>query len=113
MNMTKAVLITLIACLLFAMPASAAVNKISQGQDVFIGEQGLDISAAVGTTGAAQIAFWNAGDSLADEPATVITVTDARSFYVSPSSFVGKTGNWHRWNGFAAEALPSMFANRT
>ena len=87
MNMKKAVLITLIACLIFAMPASAAVNKISQGQDVFIGEQGLDISAAVGTTGAAQIAFWNAGDSLIDEPATVLSVTDARSFYVSPSSF--------------------------
>ena len=77
----------------FVMPASAGANKISQGQDVFLGEQGLDVSAAVGTTGSAHIAYWNAGDSLVDEPADILSIADTRSFYVSPNHFIGKTGN--------------------
>ena len=100
-----AVLIVLIAMACIIMPASAAANKISQGQDVFIGEQGLDISAAAGTTSSAQIAYWSAGDSLADEPAEILSVTDSQNFYISPNLFVGKTGNWYRWNGFAAEGV--------
>ena len=102
--MKKAVImITLIACLLFAMPVSAAVNKVSQGQDVFIGEQGLDVSAAVGTSGA--IAYWSPGNSIADEPTDILSVVDPKSYYISPSSFVGKTGNWYRWNGAMAEGV--------
>ena len=99
------ILVIAFALAFFAMPASAGVNKISQGQDVFLGEQGLDISAAVGTTGSGQIAYWNAGDSLADEPADILSVTDTSSFYASPNLFVGKTGNWYRWNGYAAEGV--------
>ena len=87
------------------MPASAGANKIGQGQDVFLGEQGLDVSAAVGTTGSAQIAYWNAGDSLVDEPADILSIADTSSFYVSPNHFIGKTGNWYRWNGSVAEGV--------
>ena len=98
MNIKKGiVLIALIACLIFIIPASAAVNKISQGQDVFIGEEGLDISAAVGAV--AQIAYWNPGSSLLDQPTAIITIRDPRNFYISPSSFAGKTGSWYRWDG--------------
>jgi hypothetical protein len=104
--MKKAVImITLIACLLFAMPVSAAVNKVSQGQDVFIGELGLDVSAAVGTSNAAQIAYWTPGNSIVDEPTEILSIVDPSSFYIAPSSFVGKTGNWYRWNGAMAEGV--------
>ena len=94
-----------LALAFMTMPASAGSNKIAPGQDVFVGEQGLDVSAAVGTTGAAQIAFWNAGDSLTDEPADILSVTDSRSLYISPTTFAGRTGNWYRWNGFSAEGI--------
>jgi hypothetical protein len=88
-----------------AMPASAGVNKISQGQDVFIGEQDLDVSAAAGTSGAAQIAYWSPGNSIIDEPTDILYIVDPASYYISPSSFVGKTGNWYRWNGAMAEGV--------
>ena len=99
------ILVVALALASFVMLSSAETNNIAQGQDVFLGEQGLNISAAVGTTEAAQIAFWNAGDSLTDEPADILSVTDTARFYVSPNLFAGKTGNWYRWNGYAADGI--------
>ena len=89
----------------FVALSSAEINKIAQGQDVFLGEQDLDISAAVGTTESAQVAFWNAGDSLSDEPADILSVSDTTRFYVSPNLFIGKMGNWYRWDGYAAAGI--------
>ena len=41
---------------MLVLPASAVLNHIAQGGDVFIGEEGLDITAAVG--GFSQIAWF-------------------------------------------------------
>ena len=87
-------LISLIALALLILPASAANNVVAPGRDVFIGEQGLDVSAAVasGTT----IAWFASGTNPAtDAPNYQINVGDATNFYVSPADFVGRTGNWY------------------
>ena len=93
-----AVMMVLVACAFFAPSASAALNKVSQGGDIFLGEKNLDVSAAAG--GAKQIAWWQPGtNSDTEQPADIQSITDAKTFYVSPDIFVGKTGIWYQWNG--------------
>ncbi len=98
--MTKRIGLVMIACLalaLLVLPASAVVNVINQGDDVFIGEQGLNVANA---TAGFNIAWFASGTNPnTDVPNSVITVGDATNFYIAPSNFVGKTGNWYRWNG--------------
>jgi len=55
-NCIKTYPIALIAFAMLVLPASAVLNHIAQGGDVFIGEEGLDITAAVG--GFSQIAWF-------------------------------------------------------
>ena len=51
------ILVVLVCVILFcAGPVNAAINTISQGNTVFIGEEGLDISAAMGPD--TQIGWW-------------------------------------------------------
>ncbi|MFA5294930.1 MAG: MEMAR_RS02690 family S-layer glycoprotein [Methanoregulaceae archaeon] len=91
-------LIALVALAMLILPASAALNQIAQGGDVFIGEEGLDVTAAVG--GFPQIAWFASGTVPAtDTPNYIIAVGTPASFYVAPADFVGRTGNWYRWNG--------------
>ena len=89
----------LLIFLLFAsMPsiAAAALNTISMGNTVFIGEQGLDISGAMGPTDT-QIGWWASGASIGtSSPTQTITVTNPGTFYVAPYAFSGYTGNWYR-----------------
>jgi len=92
------VLMALVVCAFIALPASAALNKVSQGGDVFLGEKNLDVSAAAGD--AKQIAWWQPGtNSDTEQPADIESLTDPTTFYVSPDIFVGKTGIWYQWNG--------------
>lgn len=74
-----------------------SINKVPAGGDVFIGEEGLDITAGLGS--AAQIAYWAPGTSTADQPSSILTVGTPTNFYVSPQTFVGKTGPWYQWTG--------------
>jgi len=100
--MIKRFSLALIAVVVLAtlmLPASAAtIKQVPQGGDVFIGEEGLDVSAAVDT--ATQIAWFASGNNPATStPDYVLSVGTPTSFYVSPQTFVGKTGNWYRWTG--------------
>ena len=100
--MIKRFSLALIAVVVLAalmLPASAAtIKQVPQGGDVFIGEEGLDVSAAIGT--ATQVAWFASGnDPATSTPDYVLTVGTPTSFYVSPQTFVGKTGNWYRWTG--------------
>ncbi len=53
----KSILVVLVCVILFcAGSVNAAINTISQGNTVFIGEEGLDISAAMGPD--TQIGWW-------------------------------------------------------
>jgi PGF-CTERM protein len=101
-RMIKRFSLALIAVVVLAalmLPASAAtIKQVPQGGDVFIGEEGLDVSAAIGT--ATQVAWFASGnDPATSTPDYVLTVGTPTSFYVSPQTFVGKTGNWYQWAG--------------
>lgn len=74
------------------------LKVVSQGNEVFIGEEGLDITAAVGN--AAQLAWFASGTSPAtDAPGSILDVTTPRNFFIAPDTFAGKTGTWYRWIG--------------
>ena len=91
-------LIVLVALVMLILPASAAINQIAQGGDVFIGEEGLNVTAAVG--GFANVAWFASGTNPnTDTPNYIVAVGNPASFYVAPADFVGRTGNWYRWNG--------------
>ena len=102
MNMIKTrvkTLIVLVSIFLFcAGPASAAINTIKQGNTVFIGEEGLDISAAMGPD--TQIGWWaSAADITTTSPTKTIDLKGRiTSFMVTPSEFDGYPGNWYRLN---------------
>ena len=45
---SRFIVILLVLYTIFILPASAAINQIAQGGDVFIGEEGLDVTDAMG-----------------------------------------------------------------
>jgi hypothetical protein len=105
MNMIKngvKILIFLVCLSLFCVgPASAAINTINtiqQGNAVFIGEEGLDISAAMGPD--TRIGWWaSAAEISTTSPTKTIDLTGRNtSFMVSPYEFDGYLGNWYRLN---------------
>jgi len=98
------VMMVLVALAIVVLPASAAINKIPAGGEIFIGEKNLDVSAATGS--ASQIAWWQPGTNTeTEQPADIQQVTNTQAFYVSPDIFVGKTGNWYQWNGSVKGSL--------
>ena len=93
------ILIVLVCIFLFCVgPATAAINTIKQGNAVFIGEEGLDISAAMGPD--TKIGWWaSAADITTTSPTRTIDLAGRiTSFMVSPSEFDGYLGNWYRLN---------------
>jgi hypothetical protein len=85
--------IAFLACILMVLPATGAINTIPSGGTVFIGEQGLDITAT-GVTSGSNIAWYGPGGSVTNVPQATVTVDNAASFYVIPATFGGKTGPW-------------------
>jgi len=79
-----------------AAPAAADLRTIGQGNVVFIGEEGLDITLAMGP--ATQIGWWaSAADISTSAPSKTIDLsTRMTNFMVSPSDFTGYTGGWYR-----------------
>jgi hypothetical protein len=93
------ILVALVCVILFCSGlVNAAINTISQGNTVFIGEEGLDISAAMGPD--TQIGWWSpAADIAKTSPGKTIDLRGRiTSFMVTPSEFSGFTGNWYRIN---------------
>lgn len=91
---TKFCALLILGILLLINPAYAAINTIGPGQTVFIGEQGLDISGAIGASPA--IGWWASGASIAGSaPDYSINVANPASFYVSPNEFSTRTGSWY------------------
>ncbi len=88
---------------LLAVPVMAgAYTTIQQGGAVFIGEQGLDITAALG--GDPSIGWWASGAAIAtSSPDYTYPVSSASNFYVSPSPFEQYTGSWYRINSQGKE----------
>ena len=90
------ILICIILC--YVSPVTAAINTITQGDVIFIGEESLDISAAMGSD--TQIGWWaSSADITTTSPTIAIDLTSRiTSFMVNPSEFSGFTGNWYRLN---------------
>jgi len=102
--MTKRLSIALMMCValtILVAPALAGnLQNVSPGGDVFVGEQGLNlIGVASGTVLNYYTGTQTPGQSA---PTATITVGDPTNFYVSPSDFVGRTGNWYTVSGGVA-----------
>ena len=96
-RMTAISLTAILAISLLAIPAMAAITDISQGNTVFLGEEGLNINGAVGTY--PQIGWWASGASIAtSSPDATYPLSDSlkASFAVTPSTFGSHLGAWYR-----------------
>ncbi|UUX91544.1 DUF3821 domain-containing protein [Methanoplanus endosymbiosus] len=69
------------------------------GESVFIGESGLDVSAALidgwGNPNSYISYYASGGTPGVTAPSDTVTVPDLTNFYVSPGTFTGKTGAWY------------------
>jgi len=95
--MTKRLSIALMMCVALAIlvvPALAGnAQNVSVGQNVFIGEQGLNL---IGIPSGTVLSYYTGSQTVGSSaPAATVTVGNAASFYVAPSDFVGRTGNWY------------------
>jgi len=90
--------VIVLLCLTGPVIASAPISTIMQGNAVFIGEEGLDISAAMGPD--TQIGWWApaAGISSSSPTKTIDLETRMTSFMASPFEFSDYLGNWYRLN---------------
>ncbi|MFA5331916.1 MAG: DUF3821 domain-containing protein [Methanoregula sp.] len=92
---------------LISLPVLAGTT-VTQGGTVFIGEEGLDISATLGTN-TSTIAWWaSAADISTSSPTVQVTVTSPSNFYVSPAQFSGYTGTWYRINAEGSADGPAF-----
>jgi len=91
---------TVLVLALLALPvgamAAVPISTIAQGNTVFLGEGGLDITGAMGSY--TDIGWWaSAADIGTTSPSNKISVaTREASFTVSQSEFAGYLGNWYR-----------------
>ena len=89
---------------MLAYPVTAAINTISTGGTVFIGEDNLDISAALGSND--KIAYFTGSGG---EPERIISVGSSKtSFYFDPSDFSDRTGAWYAWSNTATKATAPL-----
>lgn len=91
--------VLLLALLIIPAGTMAALNTITQGNMVFLGEQGLDITAAMGSD--TRIAWWaSAAQISGSAPTYTMDVgPSSSSFFVDPALFSGKLGPWYRLDG--------------
>ncbi|MCU0628320.1 MAG: DUF3821 domain-containing protein [Methanoregulaceae archaeon] len=85
--------ILLIGVLSVPAMVMAAENTVPMAGTVFLGEQGLDITAT-GATSGSQVVWYGPGGSPTSVPAATLTVDDPSDFYISPVLFSDKTGPW-------------------
>ena len=94
------IMVALMALLTIMLPVSAIVvgKDISQGATVFLGEEGLDITNAVGSS--TSIGWWaSAADIQTTSPSQTIQVSGRKStFEITQAEFSGYTGSWYRLN---------------
>ena len=83
----------------FAGAVNPPISTIASGNTVFVGEQGLDITAAMqsGTQTDTQIGWWASGAAIStSSPDQIVTVSNPGSFSVSPFQFSSYLGAWYR-----------------
>ena len=89
------VLVLVFASLFLVGPVTGAINTITTGATVFIGEDELDITGAIG--GDSRLGWWASGAAPAtSSPDYSVSVSNPANFYVSPEEFGSHTGPWYR-----------------
>jgi hypothetical protein len=87
--------------------AAPQIATILQGNTVFIGEQGLDITGALGSS--TQIGWWaSASDIATTSPTRVVSISSPTNFMVAPASFGSYTGGWYRLDSSLKAAGPAF-----
>ncbi len=94
---TWCMVVVMIGTLLLVLPASASLYTITQGSTAFIGEQGLDISQTGAASNSKIVWFGPDSNVSSGAPSATVSVDDAKSFYIAPSIFSGKTGPWYTY----------------
>jgi hypothetical protein len=98
---------TLAAFIAQGSAVNTGVNTIAQGGEVFIGEEGLDISDCIGN--ASQLAWFASGTSPSSNvPDYVLAVGNPADFYVSPEIFADRAGLWYQWPGSSPAGSPAV-----
>lgn len=87
------VFVLFLCAMLATVIGSAAVNTVPQGGTVYIGEQGLDITATGAMTGS-RIVWYGPGGTPGTVPVTTLTIDNDADFYVSPALFGERSGPW-------------------
>ncbi|WP_319578114.1 DUF3821 domain-containing protein [uncultured Methanospirillum sp.] len=90
-----AIITGLLILFLLSIPGGADLNKISSGDSIYLGEDGLDITEAIQDSTEIGFDF----DKDWTKPLYTYSITNPKSFYVSPDFFIGKTGEWYIWDG--------------
>ena len=74
--------------------AAGAISTISAGNTVFVGEQGLDITAAM--DGDSTLGWWASGAGISSSsPDKTLSVMNPGSYSIYPSDFQTYTGTWY------------------
>lgn len=77
--------------------AAAPIATIASGNTVFLGEEGLDITAAL--NGDTRVGWWASAASISTtSPSYTISVSDPAAFFINPTEFMGKLGVWYHLN---------------
>jgi len=99
-----------ILILLLVLPAGATTTTVLNGGTVFIGEEGLDLSATL-AAGDSQIAYYSSGATVGTSaPQAILSVSPGATFFVSPSDFLDRTGAWYSYpNGVNGSAWIAVF----
>ena len=92
----KASIALLVVVSLFLIgPVTGAINTITEGATVFVGEDELDITGAIG--GDSRLGWWASGAAPAtSSPDYSVSVSNPANFYISPEEFGSHTGPWYR-----------------
>ena len=95
-RMVKASVLVLVFVSFFLVgPVTGAINTITAGATVFVGEDELDITGALG--GDSRLGWWASGAAPAtSSPDYSVSVSNPANFYVSPEEFGSHTGPWYR-----------------
>jgi hypothetical protein len=106
MRKISGVLVLLLLTLPAGAMAVAPISTIAPGNTVFLGEEGLDITAALG--GYDRIGWWaSAANLYTSAPSYTMTVSNPSAFSVSPSEFSGRLGPWYRINPSGVNCPPA------
>jgi hypothetical protein len=92
---TGILLIMIGVCVVSHAGALPPYDQVPKGGTVYIGEEGLDVSAPVPVANT-QIAWWASGASvIGSSPDYQIMVATPTNFYISPTEFGSRTGTWY------------------